>query len=660
MGLEEAKKSRSLTSALITAFIIFLLIFSGPAGAVSITIPTIPSSITDGEDLTLTFQVDLDTGERIPVSSYNITVYNSTWQQTFLVYPGGSVGSNVTLNSVGSSYNVFGYGYGYQWGYGYGYDLNYYNYTFGYGYGYGYGYAAPGYETYNVTLNLSAFYLAAGTYYVNITIDTGTPSKIYSSTAYNFTVAGVSAPETTTPTATTTTVKHNVTSLEQGQTISSGAITTSQGDLEFTVTANASAPPVEITTNVSTEAPSGVSDVSTYSGAIPGLHFTIDVNDTTWFNSISQVQVKFYYSEADIPSDVSESTLRPLRYTSGSWVRLDAPPQTTLADGTILYASGVDTTNNYVWANLSRFSAYGIGGTVAAAAPAPAPAPAVAGAGAYIAGIRSGFTNIVVTKASVDDLINKLGFYYTDFYVAPPEFAGVLASLNYMPTATEYAREVKDVIYASLSYLPTTPEEAEGLRVIIGRLSPVVEVYEKASEFVLRKYTSSGKVIIARGDLGVDSMAATAYARSLNVPILLVEPALLPEPTKKALEKLGVKQAIIVGGPVAVSKGVAGLLPPSERIWGKDRFETAVKIAEVLMAKTEVKALVITDGWNPDVHAVMIASKYNAPILYVSGDDLPEVTKEFLEKHKLDKIKRIITIGITDKAAEKVNDVVKE
>jgi hypothetical protein len=603
----------------------------------------------------MSFQVDLDTGERIPVSSYNITVYNSTWQQTFLVYPGGSVGENVTLNSAGTSYGNFGYGYGYQWGYGYGYDLNYYNYTFGYGYGYGYG--APGYDTFNVTLNLAGFNLAAGSYNVNITIDTGTPSKIYSSTAYSFTVAGVSAPEITTPTATTTIVKQNVTSLEENQTVSSGVITTSQGNLEYSATANTSAPPVEITTNVSTEAPSGVSDVSTFAGAIPGMYFTIDVNDSTWFNSISMVQVKFYYSEADIPSGVSESTMRPLRYTSGSWVRLDAPPQTTLADGTILYASGVDTANNYVWANLSRFSDYGIGGTVAAAA---APAPAAGGGGVNDdAGLRGGFTNIVVTKATVSDLINKLGLYYTDFYVATPEFAGVLASLNYMPTAMEYAREVEDVIYASLSYLPTTSEEAEGLRVIIGRLSPVVERYEKASEFVLRKYTSSEKVIIARGDLGVDSMAATAYARSLNVPILLVEPALLPEPTRKALEQLETKETIIVGGPVAVSNGVAGLLPSSERIWGKDRFETAVKIAEALMVKTEVTTLVITDGWNPDVHAAMVANRYKAPILYVSGDELPEVTKEFLKKHKLNKIKRVITIGVSDKAAEKVNEAVQ-
>jgi hypothetical protein len=658
MSSEEVKRGRSLTSALITALIIFMLIFSGPAGAVSITIPTIPSSITQGQDLTLTFQVTLNTGERIPVNSYNITVYNSTWQQTFLVYPGGAVGPNVTLNPAGSSYNVFSYGYGYQWGYGYGYNLNYYNYTFGYGYGYGY--AAPGYETYNVTLELSAFNLAAGSYNVNITIDTGDASKIYSSTAYSFTIAGVYESEVITPTATTTIVKQNITSMEQGQTVSSGVITTTQGNFEFTVTASAATPPVEITTNVSTETPTGVSDVATYEGAIPGLYFTIDVNDTAWYNNISQVQVKLYYDEADIPADVDESTLRPLRYTAGSWVRLVAPPQTTLADGTILYASGVDTASNYVWANLSRFSVYGIGGTVEEAAPVAVAAPAVGVAvGAVMAGLGEGFINIAVTKATIAELVNKLNFFYNDFYVAPPELAGVLASLDYMPTAAEYAEDVEDVIYASLDYLPTTTEQAEGLRLIIGRLAPVVNTYEKASELALKKYTRSSKVIIARGDIGVDSMAATMYARTMNVPILLVDPGELPEVTEAALEKLGTKQVIIVGGPVAVSRSVEALLPSPERIWGQDRFETAVKLAEALMEKREVDTLVITDGWSPDVHAVMVASRYKAPILYVSGDELPEVTKKFLEKHKLNKIRRVITIGVSEKAAEAVEEVMK-
>jgi hypothetical protein len=640
VGLKEVKRSKSLTSALVTAFIIFMLIFSGPAVAVSITIPTLPSSITQSQDLTLTFQANLDTGERIPISSYNITVYNSTWQQTFLVYPGGSVGPNVTLNSAGSAYNKFGYGYGYQWGYGYGYDLNYYNYTFGYGYGYGY--AAPGYETYNVTLNLSAFNLAAGTYNVNITIDTGDASKVYSSTAYSFTIAGVSAPVIT-PTANTTTVRQNITALAENQTVSSGVINTSQGNLSFSITANASAPPVEITMNVSTVAPSGVSDVSTYAGAIPGLYFTIDVNDTSWFNSISQVQVKFYYSEADIPSGVSESTLRPLRYTSGSWVRLDCSAlggcTATLADGTILYASGVDTTNNYVWANLSRFSNYGIGGVKVVVAVAPSPVGVGGGVSPWL-GARS----FDITLKNIQDRVETFFYVGKKFFVAPKELAGTLGSMDYMPTMSEFVARLNLVLWKKVETLVGDP-------------------YEIASEKALEKFDTASRVIIARGDQeyphhGVDSMASVAYARAIGAPILLVKPGELPNATEEALSKLGTKEVIIVGGPVAVSEEVAKKLPSPTRIWGRDRYETAVKIAEALMDKAYVSTIVVTDGLNPDIHAVMVAHYYRAPIVYVAGDEVPATTEAFLKKHKPDSVRRVLLIGLSDKAQEAVKKIV--
>ena len=83
--------------------------------------------------------------------------------------------------------------------------------------------------------------------------------------------------------------------------------------------------------------------------------------DSTLENALSSVIIKVYYTDAEVSAaGLSESTLRLYYYneTSGSWVKYDPP------DG------GVDTTANYVWANTTHFSDWGIFGSAPAAAAA--------------------------------------------------------------------------------------------------------------------------------------------------------------------------------------------------------------------------------------------------------------------------------------------------
>lgn len=149
---------------------------------------------------------------------------------------------------------------------------------------------------------------------------------------------------------------------------------------EYIVHTKGTTPPVEVNVSVFLEPPAGeVTDISLEKGGIPGFYYKIHVNDSAWFTNVSVVTLKIYYNYTLLTSKlqaagVGESTLRPMRYTNGSWVRLDCTSlgscPATLPDGTKLYASGVVThdvnaTHPYIWANLSNFSVYGInGGTV--------------------------------------------------------------------------------------------------------------------------------------------------------------------------------------------------------------------------------------------------------------------------------------------------------
>jgi len=628
-------RSKDLVSVTLTAFIILLLIFSGPASAVQVSLTADKTSVQAGDSTSnmITFNVTvkiLSPDRYVPMQYIVLNLtgpQNRSWAFHLdgTVFAGNLFANELTVTPAGTLGPLMqGYGYGYDYGYG-AYPAGYYN--FGYGYGYGNATNVPLTKTYTITLNTSRMF--DGNYTAQAFVMTNNGNLPYfSSNTYNFEI---------TPRVVTITVQ----SIPANTTNSSGLIQTPVGTFEYVISTNGTTIPVTINVTISVNPPSGATTL-TGGGVIPDIYWNISVNDTTWYTNISVVQVRLYYNESDIPSGVSESTLRPYRFTNGTWVRLDCSSlggcPYTLADGTVLYASGVNTSGNYAWANLSHFSVYGIGGQVTPAAAAPT-------GGIYSPSVvKTGLSKITISQASIRDLIYQFFYTVKQFFVVPKELAGALGALDYMPTIEDF-KEIIDKI----TWKPV--QELKG------------DIYEIASEKALEKYKKADVAVIARGDTeyphkGVDSMAAVAYATARNAPILLVAPDELPEITKDTLTKLGVKEVVIVGGDKAVSEEVASQLPSPSRIWGSNRYSTAVKVAEALMDIQEVDTVVITDGIDPDVHAVMIATKYKAPVIYVAGDKLPEITKKFLEENK-DSIKRVVTVGVSDKAAEEIESIVK-
>jgi len=209
------------------------------------------------------------------------------------------------------------------------------------------------------TTQVTVYGLANGTHNWSVTIINNANVQNSSETR-NFTVITEIINSTTIP------------PLPANSTNSSGIITTPIGNVEYIITTNGTTPAVNVTVVVEVTPPAGVATITqNLSGALPNIYVNISVNDTTWYNNISVIQMRLYYNASQLPSNVPESTLRPARFTNGTWVRLDCSAlgcPYTLADGTRLYASGVNTSGDYVWANLSHFSVYGIAGTIVAAA----------------------------------------------------------------------------------------------------------------------------------------------------------------------------------------------------------------------------------------------------------------------------------------------------
>ncbi len=112
----------------------------------------------------------------------------------------------------------------------------------------------------------------------------------------------------------------------------------------------------------------------------------------------------------------------------------------------------------------------------------------------------------------------------------------------------------------------------------------------------------------------------------------------------------------ILGGPERLSaEGVTELPNYSERIYGEDRFETAVKIAEKI--GTDRNILIVSGEVYADALPATALAKYeNRVILLVGKDYIPTATKEYLNSYGIGK--DILFIGGENTISREVKDEV--
>jgi uncharacterized membrane protein/tRNA(Leu) C34 or U34 (ribose-2'-O)-methylase TrmL len=133
------------------------------------------------------------------------------------------------------------------------------------------------------------------------------------------------------------------------------------------------------------------SDVSSF--GLLGGYVNFEVSDNIK-ESLNWVNIRLTYDPADVPSDRSESDLRLQYYdtTTNRWESLNGTD-----DPAWCYGAGVDTVNNYVWANVSHFSVFAI---IAYSAAAPAGGGAAAPIGGGGAAVAAAPMNVPVDPAT--------------------------------------------------------------------------------------------------------------------------------------------------------------------------------------------------------------------------------------------------------------------
>ena len=148
-----------------------------------------------------------------------------------------------------------------------------------------------------------------------------------------------------------------------------------------------------------------------------------------------------------------------------------------------------------------------------------------------------------------------------------------------------------------------------------------------------------GRAFVATGENFPDALAAAPLAAAKGWPLFLAHPAHgLFDDTKAAMA--GVDAVLILGGAAVVSQATEDYLKNTygqvERLWGEDRYHTAVKVAEYGVEKAGLSwnRVGITTGENfPDALAGgVLQGKAGSVMLLTTSQQLHPATSEALKE----------------------------
>lgn len=157
-------------------------------------------------------------------------------------------------------------------------------------------------------------------------------------------------------------------------------------------------------------------------------------------------------------------------------------------------------------------------------------------------------------------------------------------------------------------------------------------------------------VVVTRVDDYADGIAATPLAAALKAPVLLTSKNVLDSRVLQAVQRHGVRRAVVVGGPNAVSDAAAAQLARTglhvQRVAGGNRSETARAVADEVLGvsrSTSAPVFVATGLSFPDaLSAGAAAAKAGGVVVLSNGPVLDGPTLAFLRS---DKTREVLAVG---------------
>lgn len=268
-----------------------------------------------------------------------------------------------------------------------------------------------------------------------------------------------------------------------------------------------------------------------------------------------------------------------------------------------------------------------------------------------IAGLDRYATSVAVSQKGwekSDVVVLARGDLYADALAGVPLAAKfdaplLLTNHNYLNAATkeEIARLGAKKVYilgGDGAVLPAVEKQIKDSGVEVVRLSGATR-YDTAAA-IAKEVAPNGsdKVVVVNGENYPDALSVASFAGAEGLPILLANSSkTLPAATNKAIDTLGSKETLVVGGKDVITEGAASTLPKVTRLGGATRFDT--NIAVVKHFGTDSNVVYVATGYNfPDSLAgAALAAKDKAGVVLVSST-LPEAAKAYLASLELSQV----------------------
>ncbi len=177
--------------------------------------------------------------------------------------------------------------------------------------------------------------------------------------------------------------------------------------------------------------------------------------------------------------------------------------------------------------------------------------------------------------------------------------------------------------------------------------------------------------IVASGVTLIDAVTSAGLSQFMQAPVLLTRPEALDARVARFIERHGIDEVIVTGGPAAMPDSIVDELealesePTVTRISGANRNATAVAIAEAVGVNgswcgTDDKSAILVHGATSGAFEAIAVGPLvyglELPLLLSESDVLPEASAGFISGEG---VERVVIVGGTDRVSEGVADAVK-
>lgn len=178
------------------------------------------------------------------------------------------------------------------------------------------------------------------------------------------------------------------------------------------------------------------------------------------------------------------------------------------------------------------------------------------------------------------------------------------------------------------------PEPDTRRRAGVSRIATAVSLSQTAFP------RGAANVLIARADVYADALAGSSLAGVLDAPLLLSDSQQLTSTTLAEIQRLGARNAYLLGGENSLSPEVRRTLEREglavTRVAGPDRFSTAAAVAKLLPPSTTAYLVEGANGdpnrgWPDAVASSALAALTGHPVLLATRDSLPDATAAALD-----------------------------